>query len=99
MSAYVCIIEIHLDLRQAQSLKQKRKVISSLKAQIRQRFVAAVAESGDHDDRRRGTLLVALVGGAEVSTRADELERFVEARCPDGCRADRDLLSLADIRG
>ena len=27
--------------------------------------------------------------------RADELERFVEARCPDGCAFERDLLSLA----
>jgi uncharacterized protein YlxP (DUF503 family) len=74
-------------------------VISSLKAQLRHRFVAAVAETADHDDRRRGTLVVALVGGSEVRTRADELERFVEARCPDGCRVDRDLVSLADIRG
>lgn len=99
MSAYVCVIEVQLDLRHAQSLKEKRKVVSSLKAQIRQRFVAAVAESDHHDDRRRATLLVALVGGREVSVRADELERFVEARCADGCRIERDLLSLVDIRG
>jgi uncharacterized protein YlxP (DUF503 family) len=79
-------------------LKEKRQVVSSLKAQIRQRFGAAVAETADHDDRRRATLLVALVGGAELCTRANQLVRFVEARCPDGCRVDRDLLSLADIR-
>jgi uncharacterized protein YlxP (DUF503 family) len=70
-----------------------------LKAQIRQRFVAAIAETADHDDRRRATLLVALVGGTEVRERAGELERFVEARCPDGCRVDRDLRTVADIRG
>ena len=99
MATYVCVIEINLDLRQSQSLKEKRKVVSSLKAQLRQRFVAAVAETANHDDRRRATLVVALVGGAEVSTRAGELERFVEARCPDGCRVDRDLLTLTDIRG
>jgi uncharacterized protein YlxP (DUF503 family) len=74
-------------------------VVSSLKAQIRQRFVAAIAETADHDDRRRATLLVALVGGREVRERAAELERFVEARCPDGCRFERDLVTLADIRG
>lgn len=98
MATYVCVIEISLDLRHAQSLKEKRKVVSSLKAQLRQRFVAAVAETDHHDDRRRTTLVVALVGGAEVRTRADEVERFVEARSPDGCRVDRDLLTLADIR-
>ncbi len=99
MATYVCVIEIALDLRHCDSLKEKRKVVSSLKAQLRQRFVAAVAETADHDDRRRATLVVALVGGAEVRERAYELERFVEARAPDGCRVDRDLLTLADIRG
>jgi uncharacterized protein YlxP (DUF503 family) len=98
VSAYVCLLEIRLDLRHSQNLKEKRKVVTSLKSQLRQRFVAAVAEIADHDDRRRATLLCALVGGREVSARADELERFVEARCPDGCRVDRDLLSMADIR-
>ena len=99
MPAYVCLLEIQLDLRHSQNLKEKRKVVASLKAQLRQRFVAAVAETADHDDRRRATLLVALVGGREVGVRADELERFVEARCPDGCRIDRDLRSVADVRG
>jgi uncharacterized protein YlxP (DUF503 family) len=96
---YVCLTEIHLDLRHSGSLKEKRKVVSSLKAQIRQRFVAAIAETAAQDDRRRATLLVALVGGSEVRERADELERFVEARCPDGCRFERDLVTLADLRG
>jgi uncharacterized protein YlxP (DUF503 family) len=96
---YLAVTEIHLDLRQSQSLKEKRKVVSSLKAQIRQRFVAAIAETEAHDDRRRATLVVALVGGREVRDRADELERFVEARCPDGCRFERDLVTLADLRG
>lgn len=98
MPSYVCLLEIHLDLRDSRSLKEKRKVLSSLKPQLRQRFAAAVAETDAHDDRRRATLLVALVGGAEVAARADELERFVEARAPHGCRVDRDLRTLADLR-
>ena len=44
-------------------------MVSSLKAQIRQRFVAAVAEIDAHDDRRRAVLLCALVGGPEVRER------------------------------
>ena len=98
IAAFVCLLEIHLDLRQAQSLKEKRKLVSSLKAQLRQRFCVAVAEIADHDDRRRGTLLLALVGGREVGARANEVERFIEARCPDGCCFDRNLRSLQDIR-
>jgi uncharacterized protein YlxP (DUF503 family) len=90
---------MHLDLRHSQSLKEKRKVVSSLKAQIRHRFVAAIAETDDHDDRRRATLTCALVGGVEVRERAAELERFVDARCPDGCRFERSLVTLADLTG
>lgn len=99
VTAYVSITEVHLDLRHSQSLKEKRKVVSSLKAQIRQRFVAAVAETEAHDDRRRATLLCVLVGGAEVRERAAELERFIEARCADGCRFERDVRTLDDLRG
>jgi uncharacterized protein YlxP (DUF503 family) len=96
---YVCVTEIHLDLRHCESLKEKRRVVSSLKALIRQRFVAAIAETEGQDERRRATLLVALVGGREVRERANELERFVEERAPDGCRFERDLVTLADLRG
>ena len=99
MPAYVCLIEIRLQLPHCDSLKEKRKVVSSLKAQVRQRFVAAIAETDRHDDKRAGVLLAALVGGAEVRARADELERFVLARCPDGCTFERDLRTLSDIRG
>jgi uncharacterized protein YlxP (DUF503 family) len=98
-TTYISITEMSLDLRHSQSLKDKRKVVSSLKAQIRQRFVAAIAETADHDDRRRATLVCSLVGGPEVRERAAELEHFVEARCPDGCRFTRNLVTLADLTG
>ena len=96
-TTYVSVTEIHLDLRHSRSLKDKRKVVSSLKAQIRHRFVAAIAETDAQDDRRRATLVCALVGGAEVRERAAELERFVEARCLDGCRFERKLVTLDDL--
>jgi hypothetical protein len=34
-----------------------------------------------------------------VAARADELERFVESRCPDSCSFERDLVTLSDLRG
>jgi uncharacterized protein YlxP (DUF503 family) len=97
-TTYIALTEIHLDLRHSQNLKEKRKVVSSLKAQLRQRFVAAVAETEAQDDRRRAVLLCALVGGSDVSRRSGELERFVEARCPDGCAFERHVLTLDDLR-
>jgi uncharacterized protein YlxP (DUF503 family) len=98
VSGYVCLLEARLHINDSGSLKSKRKVISSLKAQVRQRFGASVAEIDGHDKWQRATLLCALVGGSEVRVRAGELERFIEARCPDGCSFERDLLSLGDIR-
>ena len=98
MAAYVCLVEVRLHLNDSGSLKSKRKVVSSLKAQVRQRFGASVAEVDGHDTWQRTVLLCALVGGSEVRARADDLERFVQARCPDECSFERNLLSLADVR-
>ena len=98
MASYVCIIEVRLHLNDSGSLKSKRKTLHSLKAQLRQRFGASVAEVDGHDTWQRTTLVCALVGGSEVRQRAAELERLVEARCPDGCAFERNLLSLSDIR-
>lgn len=98
MPAYVSLTEIRIALPHADSLKEKRKVVKSLTAQVRQRFGAAIAEIADHDERRHAVLLCALVGDRETTSRADELERFVEARCPDGCGFRRDLRTLTDIR-
>ncbi len=99
VATYVCIVEVRLHLNDSHDLKGKRKLLHSLKAQLRQRFGVAVAEVDGHDTWQRSTLVCALVGDADVGRRADELERFVESRCPDGSGFDRDLLTLADIRG
>jgi uncharacterized protein YlxP (DUF503 family) len=99
VTAFVCLIEIRLHFGDVQDLKGKRKLVKSLKDGIRQRFGASVAEIDGHDKWQRSTLLCALVGGSQVSDRADGLVRFVESRVPDGCSFERDLLSLRDLRG
>jgi uncharacterized protein YlxP (DUF503 family) len=98
VAAFVCVIEARLHFGEVQDLKGKRKLIQSLKTQLRQRFGASVAEVDGHDKWQRSTLVCALVGDGEVGDRADGLVRFIESRCPDGCSFDRDLLSLDDLR-
>jgi uncharacterized protein YlxP (DUF503 family) len=98
LSAFVCLLEVELRF-EAHDLKQKRKLVKSLKEQLRNRFGAAVAEIDYHDKWQRASLLVALVGDHEVGDRADGVQRFVDSRFPDGCSFERDLLSLEDIRG
>ena len=99
MATYVCLVEVRLHFNESHDLKGKRKLLHSLKAQLRQRFGASVAEVDGHDTWQRTTLVCALVGDADVRRRVDDLERFVVSRCPDGSTFDRDLLTLADIRG
>ena len=64
--AYVCLLEVHLHLNDSHGLKEKRKLVHSLKAQARKRFGASVAEIDGHDTWQRSTLLFALVGGSEL---------------------------------
>jgi uncharacterized protein YlxP (DUF503 family) len=99
MDPFVCLVELRLHFGEANDLKAKRKVVHSLKVQLRQRFGASVAEVDGHDKWQRATLLCALVGGSDVGERGAALQRFAESRCPDGCVAERELLSMEDIRG
>ena len=99
MRAFVCVLEANLHFGDVHDLKGKRKHLKSLKDAIRNRFGASVTETEGHDTWQRTTLVCALVGDSRVGDRADELERFIESRCPDGCAFERELLSLEDIRG
>jgi uncharacterized protein YlxP (DUF503 family) len=97
--AFIGVLEVRLHIGESHDLKAKRKLLRSLKDQMRTRFGAAVAEIDGHDTWQRSTLVCALVGDADVGRRLDELERYVRSRLPDGCAFDRDLLSLEDVRG
>lgn len=96
---FVCLIEARLHFGESHDLKGKRKHLKSIKEQLRRRFGAAVAETEGHDTWQRTTLLIALIGDAAVGDRADEVERYLESRCPDGVAVERTLRSLTDIRG
>jgi uncharacterized protein len=99
VTSFVCLVEARLHFGESQDLKGKRKVVKSIKEQVRQRFGASVAEIDGHDTWQRTTLLCALVGDGEVRDRADGMVRFIESRCPDGCSFERDIRSLQDLRG
>jgi uncharacterized protein YlxP (DUF503 family) len=99
MDAFVYLVQVDLHFGEVRDLKGKRKLVKSLKDQLRKRFGAAVAEVDGHDKWQRATLLCSLVGGADLRDRGDGMERFIESRCPDGCSFERELLSLEDIRG
>jgi uncharacterized protein len=71
----------------------------SLKAQLQQRFGAAVAETDHHDLWQRSTLTAALVGrtASVVDDAGAKLGRFVESRFPEGVSVERSLLSSEEF--
>jgi uncharacterized protein YlxP (DUF503 family) len=97
---FVAVLVIELHFPDAGSLKAKRKELSSIKAQLHGRLGAAVAETAHQDLWQRATLTASLTGGslARLNAAADELERWVLARCPDGARIERLLVSVEDLR-
>jgi uncharacterized protein YlxP (DUF503 family) len=99
--SFVCLIEIHLHLPDSGSLKGKRKEITPLKAHLRQRFGATVAETDHHDLWQRSTITAALVGptASVVDDAAAKLARYVESQFPDGVRIEHGLMSGEEVLG
>ena len=59
------ILEIRLMVREARSLKDKRRVIKGLRDRIRNRFNVSIAEVGALDSRQQAVLGVAAVGNEQ----------------------------------
>jgi uncharacterized protein YlxP (DUF503 family) len=97
---FVAVLVIHLHFPDAESLKGKRRELSSIKAQLHGRLGAAVAETDHQDVWQRATLTASLTGGTlqRLSAAADEVERWVIARCPEGAWVERLVASVEDLR-
>ncbi|MGI8944707.1 MAG: DUF503 domain-containing protein [Thermoleophilaceae bacterium] len=99
--AFLCLLEIELHLPESADLKGKRKQLHSLKAHLRRRFGAAVAETDHHDLRQRATIAAALVAvdRQALEQQADSLQRYVEGRFGDWVRWERTVRSTAELKG
>ncbi|MBJ7330005.1 MAG: DUF503 domain-containing protein [Solirubrobacteraceae bacterium] len=101
MGAYVALLTIHLHFPESGSLKEKRAELNSVKARLRQKLGASVAEVDHQDTWQRSTLAAALVAGTYtlVEHEADAVERYMVDRFPDGCRIERTLASFEEVWG
>ncbi len=95
----VVVLHVHLFFPDSGSLKAKRVELNSVKAHLRQRMGASVAEVGHQDSWQRSTLAVAVAGGspARCDEAADAIERALDARFPQGVRVERRLASWSDL--
>ena len=98
-AGYVAVLVIDLHFPESGSLKSKRKELSSIKAQLHGRLGAAVAEVGFQDLWQRARLTAALTGGSlrTLESAVDNVERWLESRCPDGVRVERIVASVEDL--
>ena len=72
-----------------------------MKAQLRNRFGATVAETDHHDLWQRSTLTAALVGKdlGPLERASDDLERYVLAQFPETVRFQRGVTTAKDVLG
>jgi uncharacterized protein len=99
-SGFVAVLVVDLHFPDAGSLKGKRKELASIKAQLHGRLGAAVAEVAHQDRWQRATLTAALTGGSlsALLGAADNVERWLHARCPDGVAVQRIVASVEDLQ-
>ena len=99
MTAFVALLTIHLHFPDAGSLKTKRKDLASIKAQLQTRLGVAVSEVEHQDLWQRATLAAAVVGGSQgaVEQAADRVERFLDARLPQGFRVERTVAAFEEL--
>ena len=98
-SGFVAVLVIDLHFPEAESLKGKRKELSSIKAQLHTRLGAAVSEVAYQDLWQRARLTAALTGGSlpALESAAGNVERWLMGRWPDNIRVERVLASVEDL--
>jgi uncharacterized protein YlxP (DUF503 family) len=97
-AGYVGILTVELHFPEAGSLKGKRKYVKSAKAQLQNRFGAAVAEVDHHELWQRSRLTVACVT-REAGEAADLLEqavRYLNGQEYELVRVEREVVAPGD---
>ena len=88
--AFVVLMRVHLHFPDAGSLKGKRAELNRVKAHLRDRCGASVAEVAHQDTWQRSTLAVAFAESSpgRCKEAADRVQRMLDARFPQGARVE-----------
>jgi uncharacterized protein len=97
--AFVVLMRVHLHFPDVGSLKGKRAELNRLKAHLRDRCGASVAEVAYQDTWQRSTLAVACAAGSpgRCEEAADNVVRYLDARFALGVRVERVVASWNDL--
>jgi hypothetical protein len=95
----VVLMRVHLHFPMAGSLKAKRSELNAVKALLRERLHVSVAEVAHQDTWQRSTLAVAIAAGTAAGAEhtADDVQRALDSRLPQGVLVERRLASWADL--
>ena len=100
-SAFVVLMRVHLTFGSVGSLKGKRAELNRVKALLRERLGASVAEAAHQDAWQRSTLAVAVAAGSpgRAGEAAAAIERALYARVGDGdgVVVERGIASWSDL--
>jgi len=83
-TCHIGILYARIFIPQAQSLKDKRSVLKSLKDRVRDQFNVSIAEIGDLDKWQLSTLALVSVGNdqREIDATLQHLLIFIEQNSP-----------------
>ena len=97
--AFVVLMRVHLHFPDVGSLKGKRAELNRVKAHLRERCGASVAEIAYQDTWQRSTLAVAVAAGSpgRADDAADNVGRMLDARFPQGVRVERRVATWNDL--
>ena len=97
-TGWVGILTAELHFPEAHSLKEKRTLLRSAKAQLANRFGASVAEVDHHDvwQRSRITLAVVARDHRDAERLLAEAERYLGSREWELALVERELVTLGD---
>jgi uncharacterized protein YlxP (DUF503 family) len=94
-AGYVGILTVELHFPEAGSLKGKRKYVKSAKAQLQNRFGAAVAEVDHHELWQRSRLTVVCVAREhrEAEQLLEQAVRYLNGQEYELVRAEREVVA------
>ena len=78
---HIGVLTVSLHIPHAQSLKDKRMVLKSLKDRVRGKFNVSVAELGDSDKWQTAIIACAMVGndGRYIESTLQNVQLFIES--------------------
>jgi uncharacterized protein len=97
---FVGIARLGVVIGDSHSLKEKRMVLRRVKALVRDKFNAAIAEVGENDLWQRAALGITVVGNERVFTESalDEVIRFVQGRA-EVTNVEHEVQTFSDALG